>query len=97
MQFVWVTSGTSSDNLGGRENSPPAPRCPANAEVQPAEESIHIVSKEASATGGRVSENLERNIGEPCATLMSGEKSHKPEPSPTRLSGEEEPSRHEPS
>uniref|UniRef100_A0A5B6ZEI2 Putative zinc finger CCCH domain-containing protein 41 n=1 Tax=Davidia involucrata TaxID=16924 RepID=A0A5B6ZEI2_DAVIN len=59
LQFMWMTSSSSSNDNGGRENHPSASKGPSDANVQPAGEVPSIVSQEAVVSGNGESEILE--------------------------------------
>ncbi|KAA8530207.1 hypothetical protein F0562_004916 [Nyssa sinensis] len=59
LQFMWLTSSSSSNDNGGRENHPSASRGPSDANLQPAEEVASLVSQEVAVSGNGESEILE--------------------------------------
>ncbi|KAK9272035.1 hypothetical protein L1049_002404 [Liquidambar formosana] len=51
LQFMWLASNNSGNDLGGKENSPSAPKGPWETDIQPAGNLACNVSQEAAVSG----------------------------------------------
>lgn len=80
LKFTWLPSSISSNDRGGKENSPSTPKGLLDADIHPGEKPTSIVSQEAASSGTVEADYLETESG--VEHLELGENSQ-PTPSPT--------------